>query len=105
MKIMITALTVLLVASIYILMFQEAQAQSVQIYSITCEDSEGNKLHSVRYAAGADLSELELPEAPAREGYVFIGWSAELPETMPNSSLVYVPIYMQTTLTVYQTLS
>ncbi len=105
MKAMITALTVLLVASIYILMFQEAQAQSVQIYSITYEDSDGNKLHSVRYAAGADLSEVELPEAPEREGYVFIGWSAELPEIMPNSSLVYVPIYMQTSLTVYHTLS
>jgi hypothetical protein len=43
MKALITALTVLLVASIYILMFQEAQAQSVQIYSITCEDSLGIK--------------------------------------------------------------
>jgi hypothetical protein len=37
-------------------MFQEAQAQSVQIYSITCEDSKGNKIQSVRFAAGADLS-------------------------------------------------
>jgi hypothetical protein len=105
MKALITALTVLLVASIYILMFQEAQAQSVQIYSITCEDSKGNKIQSVRFAAGADLSKVELPSAPEREGYMFIGWSAELPETMPNNSLVYVPIYMQTTLTIHQILS
>lgn len=105
MKVMITALTVLLIASIYVLMFQEAQAQSIAIYSITYEDQDGQKLHSFQFAAGADLSEVELPEAPEKEGYVFVGWSAPLPDTMPNSSLIYVPIYMQTTLTIYQSLS
>ncbi len=105
MKAIITALTVMLVASIYILMFQEVQAQTVEIYSITCEDHEGNKLQSVRFAAGADLSEVDLPDAPARDGFIFVGWSAELPDKMPNNSLVYVPIYMQASLTIYQTLS
>jgi hypothetical protein len=105
MKAIITALIVMLVASIYILMFQEVQAQTVEIYSITCEDHLGNRIQSVRFAAGADLSDVELPDAPARAGYVFIGWSAELPDKMPNSSLVYVPIYMQTSLTIVQSLS
>lgn len=105
MKTIIIALTVLLIASIYILMFQEVQAQTVVIYSITCEDHEGNTIDSIRFAAGADLTQVELPDAPERDGYVFVGWSAALPKTMPQYSLVYVPVYMRATLTVYHTIS
>ena len=47
------------------------------------------------YAAGADLSDVSCPEAPARDGYQFVGWSAVLPEHMPHAHLIYEPIYVQ----------
>lgn len=105
MKLIMTTLTFLLIASIYVLMIQEVQAQTIEIYSITFESQDGRKIDSFRYVAGADLSKIELPEAPELEGYVFIGWSAPLPDTMPNHSVVYVAVYMQSTLTIVHSLS
>lgn len=101
MKYMIMALTVMLAAMLFVLEVTKTQAMTVDIYEITCEDHQGNAIHSEYFAAGADLKSFEFPEAPVRNGYVFVGWSAELPETMPEANLVFVPIYMQQQLSLH----
>lgn len=104
MKYIIMALTVMLAAMLFILEVSKTQATSIDIYEITFEDHQGNAVQSEYYAAGANLSNLALPEAPERAGYVFVGWSAELPETMPHANLVFVAIYMQQQLSLNVTL-
>lgn len=95
MKMIIMVLTVLLAASVFVLEASKAHATSIDIYKIVYEDHEGDVLHTVYIAAGADLDELSHIEAPFREGYTFVGWSAELPSVMPEASLYFVPIYVQ----------
>ncbi|MDY0075101.1 MAG: hypothetical protein WC992_01185 [Acholeplasmataceae bacterium] len=95
MKYVIMALTVMLAAMIFILEVSKAQATFIQIHQIVIEDHEGNVIYSEYFAEGADLKAFSLPEAPIRPGYTFIGWSADLPEEMPEHSIVIVPTYIQ----------
>ena len=95
MKYIIMALTVMLAAMIFILEVSKTQATSVELNKVIFEDHIGNVVASEYIAYGASLESFQLPEAPVRDGYVFVGWSAELPEIMPNADLVFTPIYMQ----------
>lgn len=95
MKFAIITLTLLLTSMIFILEVSKAHATHIEVYSIQFEDHEGDTVEKLYYAAGADLSDVELPEAPIREGYQFVGWSEVLPEHMPNAHLIYEPIYVQ----------
>ncbi len=95
MKYMIMALLIMLASMIFILEVSMTNAASVELNKVIFEDYQGNVIASDYVAAGASLENLELPVAPHREGYVFISWSAELPEVMPNADLVFTPIYMQ----------
>ncbi len=58
---------------------------SVNSYSLTflIEDEE---IYSGQIPYGSTII---APEAPAREGYSFAGWDAEVPETMPAKDLVF----------------
>ena len=95
MKLMIMALLIMLASMIFILEVSMTNAASVDLNKVMFEDYRGNVIQSDYVAVGASLEDLELPNAPDREGYVFISWSAELPEVMPNADLVFTPIYMQ----------
>lgn len=95
MKYIIMALTVMLAASLFLLEVSKTQATSIEIKEITFEDASGNVVHQEHIAAGASLEGYLLPEAPVRDGYVFVGWSGELPEFMPNADLVYVAVYLE----------
>jgi hypothetical protein len=95
MKLTIMVLTILLAAAFYTLEASKAHATTIEIQSIVFEDSEGNVYQKSYMAAGADLSNFELPEGPEKEGYQFVGWSAELPEVMPYAHLIFEPIYVR----------
>ena len=95
MKYLIIILTVLLAASLYTLEVSKAYATNIEIYEIIFEDYDGDVIYREYVAAGADLSNFVLPEAESRNGYLFMGWSAELPEVMPFANLVIVAEYMQ----------
>jgi len=95
MKSITMVLTVLLVASVYTLLLSEANATTLAIHEIAYEDHNGNTIHTDHYVAGADLSDYEAPEAPLRPGYVFISWSYELPNEMPDADIIISAIYMQ----------
>lgn len=95
MKYLIIVLTVLLAASLYTLEVSKAYATNIEIYEIIFEDHDGEVIYREYVAAGADLSNFILPEVDSRSGYVFMSWSAELPEVMPNANLVIVAQYMR----------
>lgn len=95
MKYIIMSLTVMLAAMLFILEVSKAEATAVELHKVMFEDYYGNVISSEYVAFGANLDHVELPVAPERVGYVFVGWSASLPETMPQADLVYTPIYMQ----------
>jgi tRNA A37 threonylcarbamoyladenosine biosynthesis protein TsaE len=94
MKTIMMVLTLCLVASMYTLLISEAQATTLEIHEVTYEDHNGNKIHTDHYITGADISDVEAPEAPVRQGYLFIGWSYELPTEMPDADIVIHANYM-----------
>lgn len=96
MKNLILVLAVLLVASIYTLLISEAQATTLEIHEIIYEDHNGIVVHQDYFATGANLTEYIYPVAPAREGYLFIGWSYTLPDEMPDADIIIVANYLQT---------
>jgi hypothetical protein len=95
MKLLIMVLTVLLAAAAFTLEASKAHATTIEIHSIIFEDYEGNTYQKSYMAAGADLTNFDLPQGPERAGYQFVGWSAELPETMPSATLIFEPVYVR----------
>ena len=98
MKYIILTLTMLLAAMTFVLEVSQTYATHIDIQKISFEDHLGNVVYSEHIVAGADLSDFVLPEAPERPGYLFVGWSGELPDEMPYANLVYVAIYVEQTL-------
>lgn len=98
MRYVIMTLVMLLAAMTFVLEVSKTHATSVNIQEISFEDHMGNVVYSEHIAAGAKLNDFDLPEAPERAGYLFVGWSGELPETMPYADLVYVAVYMEQSL-------
>ena len=43
---------------------------------------------------------ITVPNAPDKNGYTFVGWSPEVPNTMPDTNLCFTPIYTPNTYTV-----
>ncbi|MDO9628777.1 MAG: hypothetical protein Q7I99_02650 [Acholeplasmataceae bacterium] len=103
MKYLIIILTVLLAASLYTLEVSKAYATHIEIYEIIFEDHDGKIIYREYVAAGADLSNFILPEVESKSGYLFMSWSAELPEEMPYWNLVIVAQYMRSELRVTAT--
>ncbi len=98
MKYIIMTLTMLLAAMTFVLEVSKTHATTVDIQEISFEDHLGNVVYSEHLAAGANLSDFVLPEGPERPGYLFVGWSGELPDEMPNADLIYVAVYIEQTL-------
>lgn len=46
------------------------------------------------YSYVEEGSKIETPEAPKIPGYVFAGWSPEVPETMPSNSLTFTAVFV-----------
>jgi uncharacterized repeat protein (TIGR02543 family) len=59
-------------------------------YTATFLRDDGN-VHSMQVLAEGDA--IVVPEGPQKFGYVFVGWSPEVPETMPAEDLVFEPQY------------
>ncbi len=59
-------------------------------YTATFLRADG-KTHSKQVLAEGEA--IEIPEAPQKFGYVFVGWEPEVPETMPAQDMVFEPQY------------
>lgn len=62
----------------------------VNEYTITFDTAGGSEIDSLTLGYGAAITP---PENPEKEGYTFIGWSPEIPETMPANNLTVVAQY------------
>jgi len=103
MKYIIIILTLMLAASLYILEVSKVYATPIEIYQVVFEDHDGKVIYKEYVSAGADLSDFMMPEVNSRSGYVFIGWSAELPEVMPSANIVIVAQYLRAELRITAT--
>lgn len=39
--------------------------------------------------------EVPIPDAPEKEGFIFIGWTPEIPDTMPANELTFIAVFEQ----------
>ena len=56
----------------------------VKRYTITFDTAGGSKIESITQDYGTTIT---TPANPTREGYTFIGWNKEVPETMPAENV------------------
>lgn len=104
MRAIIIGLTFLMISAVYMLEVSMAQAHSLTIYDITYLDEDDRVIHKDYFAVGSDLSDYVLPQAPEREGYVFIGWSFEVPDEMPDSDIVVHAQYVRNVLVIHNSI-
>ncbi len=62
----------------------------VNKYTITFDAAGGTEIAPMAFEYGAAVT---LPANPEKDGYAFIGWTPELPETMPANDLTVVAVY------------
>lgn len=94
MKYIILMLTIILIAVTYTLSVSQTQANRLQMHELSFVDSDGQIIHSEIFVVGADLSNYQLPDAPVREGYIFVRWSYDFSLGMPDADIVVYPQYM-----------
>lgn len=104
MKKAIVILAVLLSAMMFTLEVSKVQANSIKLNRLEFVVSETDVVYAHYFESGADLSGVELPEAPEKDGYIFVGWSIDLPDQMPNNNIVIHAQYMITQVVVYKTI-
>lgn len=63
----------------------------VNEYTITFDSAGGSSVESIQQPFGSALVE---PEEPTREGYTFLGWVPDFPETMPSANIVLEAIWL-----------
>lgn len=64
----------------------------INTYTLQLNDEFGSMVYSNTFEYGADLSDVSMT-IPEKTGYTFIGWSAELPETMPAKDCILSMVY------------
>ena len=62
----------------------------VNKYTVTFDTAGGTAIAPVSFEYGAAIIS---PANPEKDGYTFIGWAPELPETMPANDLTVVAVY------------
>ena len=58
--------------------------RTANTYTITFDTAGGSEIAPITQDYGTQIT---APEAPTREGYTFIGWDKEIPETMPAENI------------------
>ncbi len=66
---------------------------TVNQYTITFDTDGGTAVDAITADFGTAIV---APEAPTKEGYTFVGWSSELPETMPAEDLTLTAVWEYT---------
>lgn len=105
MKTIIAALVIVILGMNVALHISKTEATSIHIHKIMIKDANGFVIQSDLFQAGSNLSGYEMPQAPEKEGYVFIGWSYDLSKGMPDADIIIVPQYLQAEYSVSYTIS
>ena len=95
MKRIIIILTVVLAGMIFNLEASKLSAYETNEKMIEFVTFDSDVVYRAYYAPGTDLTKLEIPDAPEKDGYIFIGWSIEIPEEMPNYHMRIHAKYIQ----------
>jgi len=64
-------------------------------YELKFISKEGYLIRSRFYEYGEDLSGVLYPSAPSEHNYTFVGWSMQIPETMPATNLIIYATYVE----------
>ncbi len=102
MKKTIVILLVLLSAMLFTLEVSKMHANTIELKRLEFVTTEGVVVYRDYFETGANLSDLEIPDAPKKDGYIFVGWSIEIPEEMPNHHVRIFAQYMQSQVVVYE---
>jgi hypothetical protein len=102
MKKIIIILAVLFSAMLFTLEVSKVQANPIKLNRIEFVTYDMDVVYSNYFETGADLSNLVIPDAPEKEGYIFVGWSIEIPDRMPDYNLRIHAQYMQSQVVVYE---
>ena len=64
-----------------------------RLYTITFVDDEGTVIATKKYAYETAASSIELPTAPTRDGFKFVGWTPEIANV--TSAATYEAVYVE----------
>ncbi len=70
------------------------EAETDKEYTISFDTDGGSEIAPITLLYGSKITP---PAAPQKDGYVFIGWSSEIPETMPALNQTFVAKYKKIT--------
>lgn len=65
---------------------------TINKYTITFDTDGGSNINPITQVYASNVKE---PEAPEKEGYVFIGWNQDFPEKMPGKDLTIKALWME----------
>ncbi|MFA5471783.1 MAG: hypothetical protein WC219_07040 [Acholeplasmataceae bacterium] len=102
MKKIIVILAVILSAMMFTLEVSKMHANSIELKTIEFIAPNNEVVYKDYYEVGSDLSELNIPDAPKKDGYIFVGWSIDAPEVMPDHHVKIYAQYMQSQVVVYE---
>jgi tRNA A37 threonylcarbamoyladenosine biosynthesis protein TsaE len=78
------------------------QANSVELKMLEFVTHDQDVVFRDYFEPGTNLIDLEIPDAPEKDGYIFVGWSVEIPKEMPNYHLRIQAQYMRSEVVVYE---
>ncbi len=62
---------------------------NVESYAVTyMVDGSVHEKYTVTYGA-----EVPVPDAPEKEGFIFVGWTPEIPDSMPVNDLIFIAVF------------
>lgn len=93
---------VLLSATMFILEVSKMHANTIELKALEFVTPDQDVVYRDYFEVGADLSSLEIPDAPEKDGYVFVGWAVETPDVMPDHHVRIIAQYMQSQVVVYE---
>jgi tRNA A37 threonylcarbamoyladenosine biosynthesis protein TsaE len=102
MKKIIVILAVILSAMMFTLEVSKLHANSVELKMLEFVTHDQDVVFRDYFEPGTDLTDLEIPDAPDKDGFIFVGWSVEIPEEMPNYHVRIEAQYMRSEVVVHE---
>lgn len=102
MKKIIVILAVILSAMMFTLEVSKLHANPVELKMLEFVTHDQDVVFRDYFEPGTDLTDLEIPDAPLKDGYIFVGWSVDIPEEMPNYHVRIEAQYMRSEVVVYE---
>jgi hypothetical protein len=96
MKKTILFLSFLLIISVFLVFYLNTRVQEQSLKYIEYRNYTGEVIYKDYFSVGQEVHIDSIPEIPNKENYEFLHWSKDIPESMPNHSIVIYPVYVKT---------